>query len=341
MARPNSVRFRADRGTWVTKLDSKLVTLATGRGAKAEALKALRVLLVSRDAAKSVTCPLVALLDEFGAMLQRDHEPATAEWYARYLKPFVQSVGGYTEAMAVRPIDLERWLGGRSWGPSTRYAAVTAVKRLFRWGKKTGLLGVNPLADAERPTPRRREAIPTADQVERIYSAVLDRPFRDLLDALRETGCRPGEITRLTADGVNLDVGTWTVVNKTRHATGDPTRTIHLTEAMVELSRRLIGENPVGPLFVNRRKNAWTRNAMAWRFGRLRRKLGIGPEATAYAFRHLYATDALERGVPIATVAELMGHKSTAMVSRIYSKLRERSGHLRDAANQVRPPLAS
>jgi integrase len=81
----------------------------------------------------------------------------------------------------------------------------------------------------------------------------------------------------------------------------------------------------------------WTRNAMALRFRRLRARRGLGPEATAEAFRHGYAIDALERGVPIATVAELLGHRGTRMLEAYYSHLHERRDHLRAAADQIRP----
>jgi hypothetical protein len=43
-------------------------------------------------------------------------------------------------------------------------------------------------------------------------------------------------------------------------------------------------------------------------------------------------TDALEAGIPIATVSELAGHRSTKMVEQVYSKLSERKAHLRAAA---------
>jgi integrase len=57
---------------------------------------------------------------------------------------------------------------------------------------------------------------------------------------------------------------------------------------------------------------------------RLRAKTGQGAALTAESFRHLFASDGLAKGQPIATVAELMGHSSTAMISRYYGRLRDR-----------------
>jgi site-specific recombinase XerD len=99
----------------------------------------------------------------------------------------------------------------------------------------------------------------------------------------------------------------------------------------------MLAENPTGLVFRNTKGTAWTRHTIAHRFERLRTKLNLGPGATAYSLRHLFITDALERGVPIATVAVLVGHTDTTMISRVYSKLDERNKHLREAMDMARP----
>ena len=60
----------------------------------------------------------------------------------------------------------------------------------------------------------------------------------------------------------------------------------------------------------------------------------------AYTFRHTFITDALEKGVPIASLAELAGHKGTRMISTIYSKLAQRRRHLSEMAAMAAPEEA-
>jgi integrase len=59
------------------------------------------------------------------------------------------------------------------------------------------------------------------------------------------------------------------------------------------------------------------------------------PRYSLYTFRHSWCTHALERGVDAVTVATLMGHRDTTMISRVYSHLMQRRDHLRDAVRKA------
>jgi integrase len=62
-----------------------------------------------------------------------------------------------------------------------------------------------------------------------------------------------------------------------------------------------------------------------------------GMKYSLYAFRHAFCTSALESGqLDAVTVSVLMGHKDTTMISRHYSHLTQRLGHLRAAATKAR-----
>lgn len=60
-----------------------------------------------------------------------------------------------------------------------------------------------------------------------------------------------------------------------------------------------------------------------------------GPKYCLYNFRHSFATRALESGLDAVTVAELMGHADTRMLSRVYQHLFQRPTHLKNALNQI------
>jgi integrase len=55
----------------------------------------------------------------------------------------------------------------------------------------------------------------------------------------------------------------------------------------------------------------------------------------AYTYRSSFATDALERGVPDATVSALLGHTNTETLHRFYNRLSKRINYLKGAAERA------
>lgn len=339
-------RKDVDGGPWYGRIQGRKIFLAPGSATKTEAQGVLVKLLAEQAATGRVESrgggySTREVLDLFltatsGAVDRGELALLTLAGYERYLS-LAREALGHIQARDLRPAAITAWLDSRKgWGTTSRFNAITAVKRAFGWARREGHIDADPLADMARPTPQRRRAILDHGQVAAIFAALPEEdPFRDLLTALRETGARPGEVYGLTADRVDLDAGTWRVTDKVRRKTGDAHRTVYLSDAAVELSRRLVAKHPTGALFRNAKNRPWTRNAVAIRFGRLGSKLGIEAGAVAYSFRHLYVTDALERGVPPATVAELVGHRNLDMIARVYSRLKGRTSHLRDAARKM------
>ena len=59
------------------------------------------------------------------------------------------------------------------------------------------------------------------------------------------------------------------------------------------------------------------------------------PRYSLYTLRHSWCTHALERGIDAVTVATLMGHKDTTMISRHYAHLTQRRNHLRESVKKA------
>ncbi|MGH7602499.1 MAG: tyrosine-type recombinase/integrase [Gemmatimonadaceae bacterium] len=274
------------------------------------------------------------VFDLFLAHSERHNARDTYVWYKHFLQRFCE-LYGRLPAHELKPIHVTRWLDAHTWKGGRRNA-VTAVKRAFNWADQQGVLSPNPLRNVQKPPATRRTRIVTPQERAEILTAVKDRNFREFLTALYLTGCRPSEVARATAAHVNLDLGVWVFEqHKTAKRTGQP-RVIYLCPEMVEMSRRLAVERPDGPLFPSRRLGRpFSKNAIRIRFRRLRKKLPHLKGVVAYAYRHSYASAALENGVGIAQVAELLGHTDTRMVSRHYAHLSQKVQHMKDAAKKA------
>jgi integrase len=337
MGRPRKPHFRESDGWWVSMFRGERIKLAKGRGNQAEALKRYHELMAVEAVAvppESPDATSAAICEAFLGWSAKHNTPATYEFYRIFLQDFC------THWFAVRIVDLKpyhvtRWLDGHAtWGATTRRGAIGALKRALNWATSEGLIRDNPLKAVKKPRAQHRERILTADE-EAAIDAATSGPFKLFLLALRQSGARPGEVARVTAAHVSLDAGTWTLPeHKTSEKTGKP-RVIYLTPQLLALTEELVEAHPAGPLFRNNRGTPWTRNAIRCRMRRLRKRLNLKPGVVAYTYRHTYTTEGLTNGVPIATMAELLGHVDTKMISEHYGHLRQKTDHLRQAAAQA------
>lgn len=347
MARPPKPWYWTKRDAWCVDLGGKRHILARGKAGKRAATEEFHRLMVTMGRRElSAPAHLLTVSEVFEAFLEDvlraaergERAQVTYDGYLRYLDPAAGRFGAL-RATDLTPHAVHAWCEAPDlkWGPTNRANAITAVKAAFRWARRRGLLREDPIRDMEKPTRQRRELVLTDDQVRAILAATEGTPFADLVLGLWESGARPGELATLTADRVDPDRGVWHVVNKTRTSTGREFRSIYLTPTLVELSRRLLGKHPEGPVFRNARGRPWTRNAMTCAFRRLRGELGLGPEATAYAIRHRYAIEGLRRGLDSSELAALMGHTNPRMVDSVYGHWDQQAERLKAAAQRVRP----
>jgi len=361
MARPNSPWYVPRRDAWVAKVGGRQYTLAKGRKNRREAERALHRLLEARDSGRAVVGPkdvgLTALFDGFMESRKANGvKPLTSSFYRRYLASFLSFAGRSRGAATVTPEMVSTWLslprsvrrrrkrsegGGFKtvelppWGPSTRHGAIVALKAAFAWGVRRKWLAESPIREMKGPGIRQRKSVLDEGAVRRIIDAARG-PFREILEFLWETGCRPSEAMSLEGGHIDFPGGVATMEGKTTNKTGE-LRTIYLTDRARGILLAAVAAHPAGPVFRSARGNPWQRHAMAQRFARLREKLGMGGEATAEAFRHAFGTDGALRLKPLA-LAELLGHTSAAMVTKYYSHLDERREEMKAALGDVRPP---
>jgi integrase len=273
---------------------------------------------------------VTAVCNLFLDFSQNAHAARTYEWYRDFLEDFC-AFAGKLRLSELDSSHIATWLDRHPDWKGTRRGAITAVKRAFNYAYTEGKIDANPLRTVKKPPAKARDRFLTREERHQIFDNYpAGDCFRDFLFALEQTGCRPGEVSMVTAEHVDLTNGIWVLdEHKTEHATGEP-RIVILTPEMVTLTKRLMQEHPQGPLFRDRRGAPWNRNSVRCRFRRIREKLNLGDDLVAYLYRHAVCTDLLESGAGIAQAAELLGHKGTEMIMRHYNKLRERRQHLRD-----------
>lgn len=349
--RPRKPWYRASKNKWYVVVGGKKVPLGPhpegapppkkGKGGWSpppEIMTAFHRLMAQDPASlpKAEDVKVCQVLDLFLAWSEKHHKPDTYGWYLRFLQDFAD-LFGMLPARELKPLHVTRWLDSHASWKGGKRNAVVCVKRAFNWAEGEGVISQNPLKRVKKPPQPGRSRVVAAAEKREILAAIKDTNFREFVFAMQETGARPGEVRKVTAKDVNLELGVWVLQeHKTAHKTGKP-RVVYLTQAMVDLTRRLAEMHPEGPLFrTPLGSGGFSSNGVRCRFRNLRKKLPHLKGVIATAYRHSFATEALEAGVPIAQLAELLGHVDTKMVSRHYSQLSQKVQHLRDMAEKAK-----
>ena len=261
------------------------------------------------------------------------------------------------------PIHVEEWLAAHPGWKSewTKAHIIHIVMRPFNWAAKHRLIPANPFRGIEQTSgePRRpltdgefrallrhatvwtkrkrpRKLFPS-DQKRKQRPSPAAR-FRQVLVFLRFTGCRPGELCGLLWSDIDLAAR---VIRLKRHKTSKKTkkpRLVPLHPVIIKLLafiRRL--DQPGDHVFLNHRKQSWTRLTLGQRVRRSRKAAGIPVDAVLYGLRHAFGTRAIINGVDLKTLSELMGHTHVRMTEH-YVALAGQQPHLAAAMLKVNGP---
>jgi integrase len=333
--------YRRSKQAWYVHLHGKTHRLGKD---KEEAFRAFHRLMAEQgEAVTPDTLVTVGqLVERYLSDLGRRAGGRTIVVARCYLKPFLAACGRL-QAKHLRKHHVEEVVRRHGqWNATTENHVKSRILAVFNWAVEQALLNRNPVKGLKKPKAKSRGVrtlISPADHARLMEAAA---PYlREVLLALHQTGARPGEVLSVTAAEFFPEQGVWVLdKHKTEHETGRP-RIVHLTPELVALCRKLAERYPEGPLFRRARGKPFPQGYYLARLvRRLRERLGI-PGVIPYGYRHTFATDALEKGVPEAQVAELLGHDGTAMLHKHYAHLSGKTKALQDALSRVRPASGS
>lgn len=264
--------------------------------------------------------------------------PDTFYYYRLYVTRFVKTIPQQMRIEELKPHHVYSWtrddLKGQS--PSSINLAITTVKRIFSWAADEGYIELSPIAGVKKPTPRRRETITTADDLDQLFEH--SKPhFRDFLVFMVEHGIRPGEGRLIEARHVDLKEGLVELpasMVKTGKKTGRG-RKIWLTDRTKEIVSRLAEQYPKGPLFRNTFGGPLSANVVGQTFTKAKKAAGITRSIVLYSIRHAFGTNGLINEIDAATIAATMGHSNPAMLLKIYQHVAQDHKHMRGAAEKL------
>jgi len=316
------------RSAWYGTIGGKRYCLAKG----AESDLAIRAAAHARFAEivgkleRSGSIPLspgsvysVATLGKLYLKASEDKAYNTFKSYKMVVGQFSAAYGSHA-AEDIRVHHVEDWVKAQKWSPGTIHSHLTVIKTWWRWAFEREYIPANTLKHLKRPAPSVRERIPTEAEADALLAIPKPECLQQALQIMSLTGCRPCEVYNLEAKHVDFENGLWSLAGKTTSRTGQ-LRHVWMPPKAQEIIRELVKTYPTGPLFRSPSGRKWTGTAMSKEIAKLRRIHEIPEHVSPVTLRHCFATRALERKIAPATVATLLGHKSTSQVERTYGRL--------------------
>jgi integrase len=147
---------------------------------------------------------------------------------------------------------------------------------------------------------------------------VCDESVRSLVRGALLTGARYGELCRLQVADVRLDSGT---IHIRESKSGKP-RHVPLTEEGLELFAELVADQPdTTPVFRTAGARRWKASEQARPLAAACQHAKIDPPITFHGLRDTYASILAMRGVPLAVIAQALGHADTRTTEKHYAHL--------------------
>jgi len=228
----------------------------------------------------------------------------------------------------------------RTYRPSTMQRQLSTMRGFCRWLATRGVLDANPFDDELLQVKGRTEPAVrafTADDVEAMISAAGDPPtaarsawpLRDqaIIDLLASTGTRNGECVALRigdiagADRPVLHIQRGTKSGRTREVPLPAHTTRRLMAYLAERRERGMAATPRESLFVRNDARPFTTDALYHLVKRLAHAgaAHLPDDALVHGLRHHFGLQLAMRGVPPATLQQLMGHSDPRTTS-IYTR---------------------
>lgn len=244
-----------------------------------------------------------------------------------YLEHHVLPVFGAAKMDRIRPMhieELKKAVRDKGLSPQTERHVVAFVRQVYRkaraWGVYAGSIPTDGVAMPHVDAARLRFL--TEDEAQRLLDELRIRSpqWHDMAYVSLYTGMRLGEILSLKVGHVNIPAK---IINVMDAKSG--TRAAYMNEGVQRIMEaRCAGRD--GESFVFEQRGGGRVRFVSSAFQRASDKLfneGVSDaryKVVFHTLRHTFGSWLAQRGVPLYTIAELMGHSTLEMTKR-YSKL--------------------
>ena len=295
--------------------------------------------------AKAIVATAVA--DFLRHLHERNSSPHTIKAYKQDLELFSIYAGSrrwkQIDHIAVRGFLSQ--LYGKGLSKTSVARALAAVRSLYRWLAREGLVEQNPAKLVATPKlPKKLPRVPTIEEMNFVIDGAMPEaaafPERDrlMLELLYGCGIRNSELTGINLENILLSAEAILIRGKgkkERYVPFGDSVTGALKAYLPERQKILAAFNTqTSALLINRRGGRLTTRSV----GRIIKKIavakGLAPDVHPHTLRHAFGTHMLEEGADLRAIQELLGHERLATTQR-YTQLSMK--HVLQVYDQTHP----
>ncbi len=212
---------------------------------------------------------------------------------------------------------------------STTGKKLSVIKTFFTWLVDEEILLKNPAARIKQvKLPKRLPKALTALELEALREACETLRERALVEVLYSTGCRLSEVSNMTKGKVDWSTCSLSVIgkgNKERIVYLNPKATYHLERYLEECEE---DDNNSEYIFTTIRRpyRQMQNKTIQDLVDKIASRTNIAKNVTPHVFRHTMATLAMENGIELGDLQQLLGHESANTTLR-YAAVSEERKH--------------
>lgn len=245
----------------------------------------------------------------------------TIDQYYRIVCNFLKAIGKHIKKILTGDIRyyLARYLTDRKVQKSTLDNQRRGLSAFFGWLATEGYIDKNPMLRVKRIKVDYKIKKAFSDmEVEQLREAANTAKEKALIEFLLSTGCRVTEVSRLHIQDIDFSKKECVVYGK-----GNKERKVYLTDkCLFYLNLYLTTRNEESTsLFTNRNHYGMTKGNIETLLRKIGKRAGVN-KVHPHRFRRTFATNAINKGMPVQYVQKILGHKSLN-TTMIYCNLDE------------------
>jgi integrase/recombinase XerC len=286
----------------------------------------METFLMKRDSGSPVTRAVALYLHHLAS---RNASAHTIKAYGQDLAVFAGYVGtaDWKQIDHVRVRGFLSHLYAKGLSKSSVARALAAVRSLYRWLAREGVVEQNPAALVSTPRlPKKLPRVPTIEEM----NAVLDGqmpdaaafPERDrlLFELLYGCGIRNSELVGINLDDIRFADGAILIRGKGRKERyvpfGDAARAALVAYLPARQQLLAATRKSTKGLLINRRGGRLTTRSVGRIVKQIAVAKGLSSDVHPHTLRHAFGTHMLEEGADLRAIQELLGHERLSTTQR-------------------------